>query len=197
MAKFKRSKSEPETDEQETAPSAAGTETETETAAVEAPEDDSPEAVLAQRDEYLARWQRAQADFQNLRRRSSEDVESAVRRTMMPLLEGLLIVMDHLDMALSAPIESEEAKNLALGVRMTRDQFLASLKREGVDAIDEASEFDPALHEAVATVDSPEAEPGSIIETVRRGYRWRGQVLRHAHVKVARDPSAGEQSDEN
>lgn len=191
MAKFKRSK--PQSDEDVAAPAAGA---ETEAAMGEALEDDSPEALLAQRDEYLARWQRAQADFQNLRRRSSEDVESAVRRTMMPLLESLLIVMDHLDMALSAPVESEEAKNLALGVRMTRDQFLASLKREGVDAIDEGAEFDPALHEAVATVDSPEAEPGAIVETVRRGYRWRGQVLRHAHVKVARDPDASTQPEE-
>ena len=188
MAKSKRSKS-----EQEPEPETTGeTGTETQTAEEAVLEDGSPEAVLAQRDEYLAHWQRAQADFQNLRRRSSEDVESAVRRTMMPLLESLLIVMDNLDMALMAPVETDEAKNLALGVRMTRDQFLASLKREGVESIAEEGEFDPAVHEAVATVESPGAEPGSIVETVRRGYRWRGQVLRHAHVKVARSPGDSE-----
>jgi len=188
MANPKHSKHEQEADEE----TPATTATESEEQAANPMEDESPEGLRAQRDEYLARWQRAQADFQNLRRRSSEDVESAVRRTMMPLLDGLLIVMDHLDMALSAPVESEEAKNLAIGVRMTRDQFLRSLNTEGVEAIEETGEFDPTLHEAVATVDSPGAEPGSIVETVRRGYRWRGQVLRHAHVKVARS-AAGEE----
>ena len=156
-------------------------------------DDDSPEALRAQRDEYLARWQRAQADFQNLRRRAAADLEAGLRRSMMPLLEGLLIVMDQLDMALSTPVETDEAKNLAVGVRMTRDQFMQSLAQEGVEVIDETAEFDPALHEAVAAVDSPGAEPGSIVATVRRGYRWHGQVLRHAHVKVAKAAEVDEE----
>jgi hypothetical protein len=44
--------------------------------------------------------------------------------------------------------------------------------------------FDPDLHQAVAAVETPDAEPGTILETVRKGYAWRGTVLRHAQVRV-------------
>jgi len=187
MAKSKRNEAEPE---QAPEPEAGG-DVETTTAPVKGEE--TPEELREQRDEYLARWQRAQADYQNLRRRSSENVESALRHALMPLLEGLLIVLDHLDMALSAPVESEEAKNLAMGVRRTRDQFQRTLIQEGVEPIEETGTFDPTLHEAVAAVEDANAEPGRILETVRRGYRWRGHVLRYAHVKVSKLPGSDQE----
>jgi molecular chaperone GrpE len=169
-----------------------GAEVETKTAPAEGQE--TPDELREQRDEYLARWQRAQADYQNLRRRSSENVDSALRHALMPLLEGLLLVLDHLDMALSAPVQTEDAKNLALGVRLTRDQFQRALEQEGVEPIEETGVFDPKLHEAVCAVEDPDGEPGRIVETVRRGYRWRGHVLRYAHVKVSKLPAT--QADE-
>jgi molecular chaperone GrpE len=160
-------------------------------AATEATGDESLEQLRHERNDYLARWQRAAADYKNLRRRTGEDVEAAVRRTMTPLLENLLLVLDHLDMALTTPVESKDASALAQGVRLTRDQFLKGLQGEGVETIPDEGLFDPDLHEAVATVETDEVEPGTVVETVRRGFTWRGIVLRHSHVKVARSPEAG------
>ena len=154
--------------------------------------DEDPAELARQRDEFLGLWKRAQADYKNLRRRGLADLEAGIRRSLQPLLENMLLVLDHLDMALSSPTESEDAKNLAIGVKMTRDQFAAALEREDVQEIPTDGAFDPELHQAVAKVEDSGAEPGTIVETVRKGYRWRDVVLRHAHVRVAAEPASAE-----
>jgi molecular chaperone GrpE len=58
--------------------------------------------------------------------------------------------------------------------------------------VPEGGAFDPAVHQALRTVAAPEAEPGSIVKTVRRGYTWGDQVLRFAQVEVAGDADAGD-----
>jgi len=145
-------------------------------------------ALAAERDDYLARWQRAAADYQNLKRRSAAEVEGAVRRSLESLLSGLLLVVDHLDLALSSPLESDDARALAEGVRLTRDQLLGTLRQEGVEPTPEGGAFDTRLHEAVATLERDDMQPGQVVDTLRRGYTWRGQVLRAAHVRVSRAP---------
>jgi len=147
--------------------------------------DESPESLRSQRDEYLAAWQRAQADYRNLRRRAEADLEAGLKRSMQPLLENLLLVLDHLDMALSAPTGSEESRNFAVGVQLTRDQLVRALEQEEVVAVRETGLFDPEIHQAVAMVETDEAEPGQIVECIRRGFTWRGQVLRYGQVRVA------------
>lgn len=148
-------------------------------------------ALAAERDDYLARWQRAAADYQNLKRRSAAEVEGAVRRSLESLLAGLLLVVDHLDLALSSKLESDDARALAEGVRLTRDQLLGTLRQEGVEPILEGGAFDTRLHEAVATVERDDVPAGQVVDTLRRGYTWRGQVLRAAHVRVSRAPEQG------
>ena len=132
-----------------------------------------------------ARWLRAQADYQNLRRRAQEDLESNLQRHMQPLLVDLLLVLDFLDLALASPAESTETKNLVMGVEMTRTKFVQVLEASDVDEIDTTGEFDPTRHEATDTRTVDGAEPGTIVETVRKGYTWRGRVLRPARVVVA------------
>lgn len=143
-------------------------------------------ALAAERDDYLARWQRAAADYQNLKRRSASEVEGAVRRSLEGLLTGLLLVVDHLELALAAEAKSDDARALAEGVRLTRDQLLGTLRQEGVEPIADGGAFDARLHQAVATLERADLEPGQIVDTLRRGYTWRGQVLRAAHVRVSR-----------
>ena len=147
--------------------------------------EETPDQILEKRDEYLELWKRAQADYKNLRRRGQADLEAGIRRNMQPLLDSLLLVLDHLDMALTAPTPTEETRNFAIGVQMTRDQLLSALLQEQVLEIVTDGEFDPELHQAVEMVTGSDSEPGNIVETVRKGYSWRGVVLRFAQVKVA------------
>ncbi len=145
--------------------------------------------VVRELEDVKGRWLRAQADYHNLKKRALLDAEASLRRALQPLLENLLLVVDHLEMALAARIESEDAQSLAQGVRMTRDQFLRALEDQGVVPVDETGAFDPNVHQAVATVETTDAQPGTIVATVRRGYVWRGTVLRPAQVRVAAAPA--------
>src|SRR5262245_46509747 len=87
---------------------------------VEDGSDETLASLRAQRDELEERWQRAAADYQNLRRRNQTDAEERLRRAMQPFLAKLLLVLDYLDLALSGPATSDESRSLAQGVRLTR-----------------------------------------------------------------------------
>jgi molecular chaperone GrpE len=152
--------------------------------------------LIGERDEALANWKRAQADYQNLRRRLQGDIDAAVQRSKQSLLQELLLVVDYLEMALAAPLATEEAKNLAAGVEMTRTALLRALEREGVKPLAETGAFDPAFHEAVESIPADDGPPGRILATLRRGYTAGGHVLRPAQVRVAAAPARTEDEDE-
>jgi molecular chaperone GrpE len=160
---------------------------------------DEPEAATpltrtgeleARCEELQQRLLRAQADYQNSRRRAQTEIESALFRTLQPLLDELLLVADYLDMALAAPAQGPEARNLAAGVELTRSKLLQALELSDVRPIPTAGRFDPAWHEAAESRSALDAEPGTILATVRPGYTWQGRVLRPARVIVAADPGS-------
>lgn len=146
--------------------------------------------LTRERAEYLEAWTRARADYQNLRRRLQSDIDSSVGRAKESMLLELLLVLDFMDMALAAPVESQEAQNLKYGVEMTRNQMMTLLEREGVSLVPPSGAFDPTVHEAIEVVPHAEVEPGEIVETARKGYRIGNRTLRAAHVRVAGDPEA-------
>lgn len=143
------------------------------------------ERIQRERDEYYESWRRSQADLQNFRRRQAQVLEAATNGVRRELLSELLLVLDYLDMALLTPVETTEGKNLLQGVKLTRGQLMQLLGGYEVEPIEEGDRFDPALHEAVETVTDTDAEPGTIVATIRKGYRMGKDVLRYAHVKVA------------
>lgn len=151
------------------------------------PKEDMDPLQLAQfeRDEFQAKFLRAQADYQNLRRRVLSDIEDAVRDKTARIQDEMLSVLDYLDMALKSPCESQDAKNLLMGVQMTRTMLWQSLEKDGVKAIETTGTFDPSRHQAMATIETDESEPGTILEVMRIGFKKGDRVLRHAQVKVA------------
>lgn len=160
---------------------------ETESTETTAPAQD-PDARVA---ELEGRWLRAQADYQNARRRMQQELESALLRTLQPLLDELLLVLDYLDLALSAPATTSEAKALGAGVAMTRAKLVAALELVDVRVISTAGPFDPAQHEAAESRLALEHAPGTILATVRPGYTWQSRILRPARVVVASAPADG------
>ena len=140
-----------------------------------------------ERDEYYENWRRVQADFQNHRRRQTQVIAAAVSASKRELLGELLLTLDYLDMALKSPVETQEGKNLLMGVKMTRDQMMQFLAQREVEPIDSQGNFDPTQHEAIENVTGTGLEAGAIVETIRTGYTLGKDILRHAHVKVAAD----------
>jgi molecular chaperone GrpE len=135
-----------------------------------------------------ARWLRAQADYQNLRRRAQQELDSALLRTLQPLLDELLLVSDYLDMALAAPATGAEAKALATGVELTRTKLAQALELVDVRPIPTGGTFDPARHEASESRATRESPPDTILAITRPGYTWQGRILRPARVVVAVAP---------
>jgi molecular chaperone GrpE len=135
------------------------------------------------RDQYLADLQRVAADFDNYRKRVARDQQALVARAHAGLVEAILPVLDDLGRALEAAGQHEEAK-LEDGVRFVHRQLLGVLTKEGLEEIPTDIPFDPHVHEALAAIPS-EAEEGTILEVVQRGYLLGDRVLRPARVVVA------------
>ena len=139
--------------------------------------------VERERDSYLNDLQRLAADFDNYRKRAARDQESLVARAHERLVKELLPVLDDLERALAAAEEHEEAK-LEEGVRLVHAELAAALEREGLAEIETNGRFDPHVHEALLSQPS-EAEEGSVLEVVQKGYRLGDRVVRPARVVVA------------
>jgi molecular chaperone GrpE len=137
-----------------------------------------------ERDEYLAGWQRTQADFENYRKRALRDQQAFAARASERLVGKLLPVLDDLERAIEAAEHHEEAKVIE-GVEMTKSALAAALASEGVEEIPADGVFDPHVHEALLTQPAEGVEPGVIVQVVQRGYRLGDVVLRPARVIVA------------
>jgi len=140
-----------------------------------------------ERDEYLDALRRLQADFENYRKRVERQFEELAARGVTALVSRLLPVLDALDLA-EEHLLAEEPHGGALAAEtkalvQARALLLDTLEKEGLERAGTAGEpFDPTVHDAVAHA---EGDDGPVVdEVLRAGYRWRGQVLRPAMVKV-------------
>jgi len=139
---------------------------------------------------------RLQADFENFRKRAQREKDEARQFANQSLIEKQLPILDNFEMALAAVKDADPA--LRDGVQMIYDQLLGILRDSGVETIDATGEgFDPNLHEAISQQETTEAEPGTVVEQVQRGYRLHERLVRPARVVVAKAPEAAEQSPED
>jgi molecular chaperone GrpE len=140
-----------------------------------------------ERDEYLELAQRTKADFENYRKRVARETAEALARGKAELARQLLPAIDNLERALAAGEDASAHAALVQGVAMVRDELHSRLEGAGVEAFDPTGEkFDPQLHEALSTKPEEGTESGVILETVEKGYRLNGLVLRAAKVVVSR-----------
>ncbi|TMM11483.1 MAG: nucleotide exchange factor GrpE [Actinobacteria bacterium] len=151
---------------------------------VEEEKEEDPLAKLAaERDEYLQLAQRAQADFENYRKRAAKDMAAAGARAKIGLVRDLLPVIDNLERAL-ASADGDSA--LAQGVRLVLSDLNGVLAREGVSTLEpEGEQFDPTFHEALSTRSEDGAEAGVVLDVVEKGYRLGDTVIRPARVVVS------------
>ena len=141
------------------------------------------ETAVAQRDEYLDSLRRAQADFQNFKRRNqtarADGYEDGVREAIAAMLPSI----DNLERALDAADKAGVNDGLTDGVRMTLTTLLDGLKRFGFEEVPSLGEqFDPEKHNAVMREAGD--EPGKILEVFQKGYRVKDKIIRYAMVKV-------------
>jgi molecular chaperone GrpE len=157
-------------------------------AGVKPVEEADPVAVLErERDEYLLALQRTQADFENYRKRITRMQDEQSARASSDLVAKLLPVLDTLDLAEAHLNESLEVSDESKALRAARAMLMDILGKEGLLRVDQPNvPFDPSVHDAVAHSDGEGGENGETLvdEVLRSGYRWKGQVLRPAMVRV-------------
>jgi molecular chaperone GrpE len=151
-------------------------------------EEADPREVLArERDEYLLALQRTQADFENYRKRIARQQQEQSARAAADLINKLLPVLDTLDLAEAHLNESLEVSEDGKALRASRAMLMDILSKEGLERVDQSGvPFDPSVHDAVARAEGEGSETGDPVveEVLRSGYRWKGQVLRAAMVRV-------------
>ena len=150
-------------------------------------EADPKELLVRERDEYLLALQRTQADFENYRKRIARLQEEQSNRAAASLVEKLLPVLDALDLAEAHLNASLEVSESGKALRASRAMLTDLLAKEGLERVDQAEvPFDPSVHDAVAHSEGDCGEDGQTMveEVLRSGYRWRGQGLRAAMVRV-------------
>jgi molecular chaperone GrpE len=130
--------------------------------------------------------QRLAAEFQNSRRRQERQLAEEMERASAHIIKRLLPILDDFDLAFAnAPDGVGVETAWVEGFRQIQRKLCTALEEEGLLSIATDGEFDPTLHEAIASAPSDTAASGHIIDTLRAGYTLKGRVLRPALVRVA------------
>ena len=171
-------------------------------AAAEEPEDPAStiaalnvalEAAEAQIESLNDRALRATAEVENVRKRADRSVANAHKFALEKFTGDLLPVIDSFERALEAASalasENDAAGSTVEGIELSLRLMNETLGRHGVEAIDPVGEpFNPSFHEAMSMVPNPDAEPGSVLQVVQKGYTLNERLVRPARVLVAKAP---------
>lgn len=161
-------------------------------AAAEEPTVDAIQQELESLNEALAEAKdqtvRAQAELQNVRRRAEQDVEKAHKFGQEKLVSDLLPVIDNLERAVDAIDSNDESmKSVLEGIELTLKSFADTLTRHSIEAVNpEGEPFNPELHQAMSMIESPDAEPNTVINVFQKGYTLHGRLVRPAMVVVSK-----------
>jgi len=142
--------------------------------------------LKAERDSLLDRLARAQAEFENARRRASKEQQDFRDYAGADAIRSLLPVIDSFERALQVKSDPGDFRS---GVELIYKQLQDALAKIGVRAIPAKGEpFDPHVHEAIEMVETSDAADHEVLEELQRGYKFKDRLLRPAMVKVAKNP---------
>ena len=169
------------------------------------------EKCRKERDEYLAGWQRARADFLNYKKEEMQRLAEIAKYQTEDMVKEFIGVLDNFDLALAALSESKKAPTSGeagagvptpkavgteKGIYMIRAQMEDALRKRGLTRIPvgPGDKFDPALQEAISEEESDEP-PGTVAEEMKAGYKLFDKVIRPARVKISKGPMRSDKSE--
>jgi len=142
------------------------------------------EEEKARAESYLANWQRAQADYINLKRRTEQEKAEATKFANSMLILNLLPVLDDFERAFNSLSARLAGLTWVDGIRLIYRKFQSVLEAHGLSEIEALGKpFDPYQHEAIMY---QEGEEGVVLEVVQKGYRLHDRVIRPAMVIVGK-----------
>jgi len=154
-------------------------------------------ALQQERDDLNDRLLRKTAEFENFRRRMDREKKRRHEAGKVTVIERMLEVVDDFERSLEAARDLEDSEDvesayesLKGGVEMVFRKFQDQLQSLDVEPIEaEGKPFDEQYHEAMMRQPTDEAEPGTVLQEIRKGYTMGDRVIRHSRVVVAAEPS--------
>ena len=140
------------------------------------------EKAAKDKDDYI----RLMAEFDNFRRRTSQEKLELISSASTDTIKGLLPVLDDCERALKVLLESDDSDAAKEGTELIYSKLMGYLKTKGLAVIDAmGQDFDTDLHEAVAQFPvQEESQKGKVFDVVQTGYTLNGKVIRFAKVVV-------------
>ncbi|MCK5431990.1 MAG: nucleotide exchange factor GrpE [Gammaproteobacteria bacterium] len=171
----------------------------TEGDAVEVKTDDTPDVTIESLSEQIEALKtsaadsmdkaiRAHAELDNVRKRATRDIENAHKYALDKFINELLPILDSMELGINAADNVEDVSSLREGMDLTMKMFCSSLEKSGVSPVDpqKGDKFNPDLHEAVTMQEVDDAESGTVVVTLQKGYELNGRLIRPAKVIVAK-----------
>lgn len=156
---------------------------------IDSAELDALKAKAAEAEKYYDQLLRARAEFDNYRKRVTQEKQYAQLDANERLFHKLLGVLDTFELALTSAAKAENTQAVIDGVRMVQTQLQTALNESGLEEIDALGKpFDPNFHEAIQQVESAEHEEGTVVQQIRKGYKFKDRLLRPASVIVSTKP---------
>ncbi|MCV3403996.1 nucleotide exchange factor GrpE [Campylobacter lari] len=144
------------------------------------------EKLQAEYNELKDTYLRANAEFENIKKRMEKEKISATIYANESFAKDLLDVVDALEAAINVEANDELSLKIKEGVQNTLDLLLKKLEKHMVKVIEANGEFDPNLHEAMFHVESADHESNHIVQLLQKGYMMNDRVIRSAKVSVAK-----------
>lgn len=168
-----------------------GTSQSTEESTPEASIEEQLDVALKKAQENWELALRTQAELENLRKRTQRDIENAHKYALERLASELLAIRDSMELGLSASQESADVKSLREGAELTLKMLIQLMEKFEIREINpEKEKFNPELHQAMATQESDQLAPNTVISVMQKGYVLKDRLLRPALVIVAKAPAA-------
>jgi len=138
------------------------------------------EAIKNEQDKNL----RLNAEVQNIQRHREEDIQRLLKYEGEELIKAILPIVDNFERALS--MENEANQEFLTGFKMIYKKLIEILDNNQVSIIDQKDvEFDPAIHQAVATEQVEGVKDNMVLDVLQKGYKYKDKLLRPAMVKVS------------
>ncbi len=146
-------------------------------------------AAVAERDANLDRWQRAEAECENVRKRMRRELDDVRRYEALGIARDILPVLDNLGRAIEAASQTHNLDQLVEGVQLVARQIQDVLAKHQVVAIDAKEQpFDSERHEAVQQIPSADHPPMTVVEELERGFTLHDRLVRPSKVIVSKAP---------
>ena len=151
-------------------------------------------SVMQDLEELKDRHARKLAEFDNMRRRTEREKNEYFKNAVADLARSFLPIVDDFERAMSHASPEERKSDFGQGIGLIRRQLVDLLQRQGLQEVETSGEFNPNIHEAVATEPVDDLPANTILEVLRKGYVLNDRLVRPAWVKVSVRPGNSQQS---